>query len=74
MHARPADLLAKCAQQFVSRIEINRGDERVEVKSIINLLTLGAVEGTELVFEAFGPDANESLDAIAQLFANKFDE
>jgi len=74
LHARPADLLAKLAQQYVARIEIIRGSERNDAKSIFSVLTLGAEEGTELQFEAFGPDAVAALDAIAELFAGNFGE
>ncbi|MDX1961664.1 MAG: HPr family phosphocarrier protein [Pirellulales bacterium] len=74
LHARPADLLAKLAQQYPCRIEIIHGSERIDARSIINMLTLGAVEGTELRFEATGPDAEVALDAIGGLFASNFGE
>jgi hypothetical protein len=46
--------------------------QRVDGKSILDLLTLAAEEGTRLVVEATGPDASEALDAIGSLFEQKF--
>ena len=40
--------------------------------SLLLLLTLAAEEGTHLVVEATGPDASEALDAIGNLFEQKF--
>ncbi|MBT3210456.1 MAG: HPr family phosphocarrier protein [Planctomycetaceae bacterium] len=72
LHARPADLVAKEAQRWESRIEFVGKAQRVDGKSILDLLTLAAEEGTHLVIEATGPDACEALDAIGNLFDKKF--
>ena len=72
LHARPADLVAKEAQRWESRIEFVGTAQRVDGKSILDLLTLAAEAGTHLVVEATGPDASEALDAIGSLFEQKF--
>jgi phosphocarrier protein HPr len=74
LHARPADMLAKVASRFQSQVEIIRGDERIDGRSILAILTLAATQGTELVLEARGPDAQAALDALAGLFENNFAE
>lgn len=38
------------------------------------MLTLGCEQGEELELEATGPDAEAALEAMAELFANKFGE
>ena len=73
LHARPADLVAREAQRWESRIEFVGKAQRVDGKSILDLLTLAAEAGTRLVVEATGPDASEALDAIGSLFEQKFD-
>ncbi len=75
LHARPAALLAKCAANFNSRIELtaDRGTA-ADAKSILALLTLGATCGTELTVDAEGEDAALALNAVQQLFAAGFDE
>ena len=72
MHARPAEMFAKLARQFQSRIELVRDDRRVEASSIMDLLTLGAAQGTELVLEAEGDDAEEAVEALAKLVESGF--
>ena len=74
LHARPADMLAREARKWRSRIELVSDSQRADGKSILELLTLAAESGTRLVIEATGPDAREALEAIGVLFERKFDE
>jgi phosphotransferase system HPr (HPr) family protein len=72
LHARPADLLAREARKWQSRIELVGKTQRVDGKSILDLLTLAAEAGTRLVVEATGPDAREAVEAIGGLFDRNF--
>ena len=72
LHARPADLLVRTANQFGSTILIQKGSERVDCKSILSLLTLGAAQGTKLTLSADGADAEQAIDALSQLFDSGF--
>jgi phosphocarrier protein HPr len=72
LHARPADMFARLARQFQSRIELVREGRRVEASSIMDLLTLGAAQGTELVLEAEGDDAQDAVEALAKLVESGF--
>jgi phosphocarrier protein HPr len=72
IHARPAEMFVRRAQQFQSKIEIVRDGYRIEAKSIMNLLTLGAAQGTELTLEAEGSDAQEAVDALAEVVEKDF--
>ena len=74
LHARPADLFVKLAGRFASTIPVIKDGERVDGKSILAILTLAAVQGTQLRIEATGPDADEALHALAELFLRNFDE
>ena len=74
LHARPADQLAREARKWQSRIELLSRSQRVDGKSILEVLTLAAEAGTRLVVEATGPDAREALDAIGGLFDRNFNE
>ncbi|MFM8733743.1 MAG: HPr family phosphocarrier protein [Pirellulales bacterium] len=74
LHARPADLLAREARKWQSRIELVSDAQRVDGKSILDLLTLAAEAGTRLVVEATGPDARQALEAIGSLFERRFNE
>jgi phosphocarrier protein HPr len=72
LHARPADMFARLARQFQSRVELVREERRVEASSIMDLLTLGAAQGTELILEAEGPDAEEAVEALTKLVESGF--
>jgi phosphocarrier protein len=74
LHARPADLLAREARKWQSRIELVNESQRVDGKSILEVLTLAAEAGTRLVVEATGPDARQALEAIGGLFESRFNE
>ncbi len=74
MHARPAALLVKTANSFAAQIFIEKDSERVNGKSIMGVITLGATFDTLLKIIADGPDEAQALDAIEKLFENKFEE
>jgi phosphocarrier protein HPr len=74
LHARPADMLAREARKWQSRIELVAGSQRADGKSILEVLTLAAEAGTHVVIEATGPDADEAIDAIGGLFERNFGE
>jgi phosphotransferase system HPr (HPr) family protein len=74
LHARPADLIVKAANRFQSSVEIIKGQERVDAKSILAIFTLAALPGTELIVEADGPDAQHAVEALCELFERGFDE
>jgi len=72
LHARPCLAVANTVRRFKSRVEISNQTETVDASQILQLLTLGATCGTELVLKAQGPDAEEALDALVNLFADNF--
>jgi len=67
LHARPAYLFARLASGFAAQIEVIRDRQRVDGKSVLELLTLAAVHGTTLTIQACGGDAGEAVEALAQL-------
>jgi len=74
MHARPAALLVKTASGFASQIYIEKDSERVNGKSIMGVITLGATFNTPLTIIADGPDEVQAVDAIEKLFERRFEE
>ena len=74
MHARPAALLVKTASGFASQIYIEKDSERVNGKSIMGVITLGATFNTPLTIIADGPDEVQAVDAIERLFERRFEE
>ena len=74
MHARPATKFAEIANKYSSEIHVKTKNKEVAGKSVIDLLTLGAENGTEIVIYAKGIDAVEALDALEGLVKSKFEE
>jgi phosphotransferase system HPr (HPr) family protein len=72
LHARPAELLVRLAMQFESDVEVIRDGQRVDAKSILNVLTLGAGQGTEITLQAQGTDAQEAVEALVRLIESEF--
>lgn len=63
-HMRPVTAFVEQALRFQSTVTVSKGDRRVNGKSVIELLFLGALEGSELLLEASGPDAQEALEVL----------
>ncbi len=74
LHLRAAHLLAQCCSRFRSSIQVGRGDDRVNAKSLLGITTLGAGRGTSVTVWVEGPDADDALAAVVALFASGFDE
>ena len=75
LHARPATRFAEIANKFNSEIFVKtKNKEEVNGKSIIDLLTLGAKRGTELLITADGEDKELALDALEGLINDRFNE
>ncbi len=72
LHLRPLSQIAKRAMQFASDINIVKGERSLNAKSTIDLLTLEAKCGTELIVEASGEDAQTAVEAIVLLFETGF--
>jgi phosphocarrier protein HPr len=68
LHMRPCGAIAAAAARFQSNITMALPDRKVNAKSILDLMTLGAPKGTELAVEVDGPDAKDALDAMAGVF------
>jgi len=73
-HARPAHLFVKLAASFPCNVEIIKGNETINGKSILDLLTLGAGNGTTLTLRANGQCADEAVEALARLIEGGFGE
>jgi len=74
IHARPAAVLVQSAKDFICNIYFEKGNDRINAKSIMGILTLAATYGTELKVIAEGEDEEQAVQTIARLFETKFEE
>ena len=72
LHARPSLAVAQTVQRSRSQVTIRCGKDQADAGSVLQLLSLGAGQGRELILSAKGPDAERVLDELVQLFANDF--
>ena len=74
LHARASAKLTKLAGSFPCDIFISRGERRVNAKSIMGVMMLAAGIGSDITLEADGDRAQEAMDALLALIADKFGE
>jgi len=74
IHARPSAILVQTTKNFKSNIYIEKNADRINAKSIMGIITLGAAYGTELKVIAEGEDEEAAVEALVKLFESKFEE
>ncbi|MBC8584774.1 HPr family phosphocarrier protein [Youxingia wuxianensis] len=79
LHARPASQFIDAAKKFTSRIHIRNlsleeEDNLANAKSIISVLTLAMVQGSEIEIIAEGDDEKEAVDSLIALVDSGFGE
>jgi phosphocarrier protein HPr len=74
IHARPAALIVQTASKFKSRVFLEKDGERINGKSIMGIITLGASYNVLIKILAEGEDENDAVDAVKKLFESKFEE
>lgn len=74
IHARPASLFVKTANQFDCEVFVEKDGERVNGKSIMGLMMLAAGPGSRLIVQTRGKDASRAMTELERLVRKKFDE
>lgn len=66
LHARPATIAVSVASKFKSEITIGFDGQEVNMKSILNIISLGATPGSEITVTAKGEDEEEAIATIQE--------
>ena len=74
LHARPATFFIQKANEFKSSIWIEKEERRVNAKSLLGILSLGIVGGTQIRIIADGADEQEAVTALTELVDSGFAE
>lgn len=74
LHARASAKFVAMAARFQSQLEVKKGSQTVNGKSIMGIMMLAANQGTTLELCIDGPDEQEMLTALKQLIENYFGE
>jgi len=74
LHARASAKLTQLASRHRSEVWLERNGRRVNAKSIMGVMMLAAARGSTITVETIGEDADDALQAILALIADKFGE
>jgi phosphocarrier protein len=67
LHARPAAMFVQVAAKYTSKVTLQKGDEKVNGKSIMGILTLGAQKDCQVILDVEGPDAEQAVMELEEL-------
>lgn len=74
LHARPATFFIQKANEFRSSIWIEKEERRVNAKSLLGILCLGIIGGTQIKIIADGADEQAAVNALVELVESGFSE
>lgn len=74
LHARASAKLTKLAGSFPCEVWIAKGERRVNAKSIMGVMMLAAGLGSTVTLDTEGDRAQEAMDALLALVAERFGE
>jgi len=74
LHARPAAVLANLAKKFKANLQIVRGEQFANCKSVVALMSLQVLHNEVVRFRASGEEAQEALDALSEALASGLGE
>jgi len=74
LHARPATFFIQKANEFKASIWVEKEERRVNAKSLLGVLSLGIVGGTDIKIIADGVDEQSAVDGLVKLVESGFTE
>ncbi len=74
LHSRASAKLTQLAGRFKSEVWMERNGRRINAKSIMGVMMLAAGKGSTVSVETSGPDAEQALQELLALIADKFGE
>ncbi len=74
LHARPAALFVQTANRFKCDVDVLKGRQKVNGKSIMGIMTLAAGIGTPITLRTAGEDASAAMAALQKLIDSNFGE
>ena len=74
LHARAAAVLVALTSRFTSSIMIRKDSFEIDGKSILGVLSLAAIYGTEVAVTIEGEDSELAMEEVSSLIKNGFGE
>lgn len=73
LHLRPAGVFVRVAANFQSDIKVLYGEQIVDGKSMLGLLTLGMTGGAKFKLIISGVDEEQAMEALTKLIERNFE-
>ena len=67
LHNKQATFFVQKANEFDSSIWLESENRKMNAKSLLGIMSLGIARGTSVTLSAYGPDAEEAVDALGAL-------
>lgn len=74
LRARPATFFTQKANEFKCSVWIEKDERRVNAKSLLGVLSLGVIKGTEIKIVADGEDEEQAAETLCDLISKDFAE
>ena len=74
LHARASSKLVSLANQYQSKVTIEKDGQTANAKSLMTVMMLSASFGSHITISTDGADEVVALEALANLIQNKFGE
>ena len=74
LHARPATFFIHKALSYKSSIWVEKGDRKVNAKSLLGVLSLGIAQGMTVTLIAEGEDEGAAINGLIELINSGFSE
>lgn len=71
IHARPATMLVQTASKFESDVQLEYNAKKVNLKSIMGVMSLGVGKDAEITIYADGSDEKEAIAAITEVLSKE---
>ncbi|MDR3210347.1 MAG: HPr family phosphocarrier protein [Planctomycetota bacterium] len=71
-HVRPSTQFMQKAREFKAEIHVEVNEVKADAKSIMQLMALGATQGSVVKITANGPDAEVAVAALNALVQGRF--
>ncbi|EAC2256076.1 phosphocarrier protein HPr [Listeria monocytogenes] len=67
IHARPATLLVQAASKYSSDVQIEYTGKKVNLKSIMGVMSLGIGKGADITIYTEGSDEKEAIEGLNEV-------
>lgn len=71
LHARPATFFIQKSNEYKCSIWVEKGDRRINAKSLLGILSLGIIKGTKIKVIADGVDEEAAVSSLVSLIENE---